>query len=117
MQRPIHQELIKYACDDVVALLKSYEVFAGEFSAMKKATIFDVIERTQQTKVNYCMMNSSLELNQLCIYTGALIDSLIKCIKADRGFVFIALNIGIQGRVTDYNNIMMNCTGQNPRYR
>ena len=35
----------------------------------------------------------------------------------ERGFVFVALNVGMQGRVTDYNDILLNCTGINPRYK
>ena len=83
----------------------------------KNSSIFDVLNKTQNTKINYCLMNYSLELNSLCIYSGAIIDGLIKCIKAERGFVFVALNVGMQGRVTDYNDILLNCTGINPRYK
>ena len=117
MQRPIHMELIRYACDDVVALLQSYQVLVEELAAIKSAKIQDVIDKTQNIKVNYCLLNTGLELNELCVYHGAIIDGLVKCIKAERGFVFVALNLGVQGRVTDNNNILMNCTGLNPRYR
>ena len=53
----------------------------------------------------------------MCVYHEAIIDGLVKCVKAERGFVFVALNLGIQGRVTDYHSIAINCTGANPRYR
>ena len=117
MQRPIHMELTRYACDDVIALLKSYEVLVAELLTIKNIKTVDVIDKTQKTKVNYCLLNSGLELNELCLYPGAIIDGLVKCVKAERGFVFVALNLGVQGRVTDYNNILMNCTGLDPRYR
>ena len=39
-------ELTRYACDDVIALLKSYEVLVAELLTIKNIKTVDVIDKT-----------------------------------------------------------------------